>query len=283
MVLRWLRAGMLGMVALTALLYVVVANRAGDQAEAVRRTHESIEDIVAAQEHADKAMNALGVAIRADAETLIGPGSDFTNRTTQVSTLLTSAAEGNANKDEGLRDFQFVQGQLTTCVQLANRVASAGQKCMSAPHALVPDKKTKDPRDKNKVDFTGGLIQSLNDLAVNERTALEQQGRTHWLNPHVLWPLLTVPVAVMLLLVCGTGYVVAHHFRQYPSPALGLALLLTASVAVTTCLRCRDGGADEWVMAIMLPLLVAAGALTYLGFKHRLAEYRFPPLMRRQT
>ncbi|WP_158751448.1 hypothetical protein [Streptomyces bicolor] len=276
-VLRWLRAGLLGMVALTALLYVVVANRAGDQADAVGRTDEAIEDIVAAQRYADRAKDALNAAIDANAENLIGPGSDFANRTTQVSTLLTSAAEGNADKDDGLRDFQFVQGQLSTCMQLANRVVSEGPKCMSAAHAVVTDKASKTGKDRKvRVQFTGGLIQSLHDLEVNEAKALAQQREARWLNPHLLWPLLTVPAAVMLLLVCASGYVVARHFRQYPSPALVLALALTASVAITTCLRCRDGGADGGVMAIMLPLLAVAGALTYLGFQPRLAEYRFP-------
>lgn len=265
---------MVGMVALTALLYVVVANRAGDQAEAVDRTKEAIADIVAARGYAEDALVALNDAIGADAGNLIGPGSDFANKTAQVSTLLTSAAEGNANNDEGLRDFQFVQGQLSTCAQLANRVVSEGPKCMSATHAVVADGTARDGRAK--VQFTGGLIQSLQDLRVNETRALARQSEARWLNPYLLWPLLTVPTAVMLLLVCATGSVVARHFRQYPSPALGLALLLTASVAITTCLWCRRGDADGGVMAVMLPLLAAAGAFTYLGFHARLAEYRFP-------
>ncbi|MCL8017578.1 hypothetical protein [Streptomyces sp. AS02] len=273
-VLRWLRAGILGMVVLTALLYVVVANRAGDQAEAVRRTDGAIRQIVKAQGYAGTAKNALDLAIRTDAEELTGPGADFTNATAQVSALLTSAAEGNADRNEGRRHFQFVQGQLTTCAQLAGRVVSEGPKCVWAEHAQVADRTEED--GTAEVPFTGGLIQSLHDLEAIETAARDRQREARWLNPLLLWPLLTVPVTVMLLLVCATGYVVARHFRQYPSPALGLALLLTASVALTTCLRCRDGDADEWVMAIMLPLLVAAGALTYVGFKHRLAEYRFP-------
>ncbi len=145
---------------------------------------------------------------------------------------------------------------------------------MRAAHAVVAEETERDGRAE--VPFTGGLIQSLRDLETIQRTAVAEQREARWLNPFLLWPLLTVPVAVMLAMVCAACHVVVRHFRQYPSPALGLALLLTASVAVTTCLLCGDGGADGGVMAIMLPLLVAAGALVYLAFRPRIAEYRFP-------
>ncbi|MFH0519680.1 hypothetical protein ACHBTE_21240 [Streptomyces sp. M41] len=273
-VLRWLRAGLLAIVALTALLYVVVANRTGDQADAARRTDIAVRQLEAARASAGEANKALADAIGTRAENLIGPGADFANRIAQVGTLLTSAAEGNADAEQGLRQFQFVEGQLNTCVQLANRMVSEGPSCMSAKHAVVAAEKEQD--GTAEVPFTGGLIQSLQDLETIQGAAVAQQRGAHWLNPALLWPLLIVPVAVMLLLVCATCRVVARHFRQYPSPALGLAWLLTASVAVTTCLLCRSGDADEWVMAIMLPLLVAAGALTYLAFRPRIAEYRFP-------
>ncbi|MFE9019884.1 hypothetical protein ACFYNL_15105 [Streptomyces sp. NPDC007808] len=272
-VLRRLRAGMLAMVALTALLYVVVADRSGDQADAAARTDIAIDQLRDAQEYADEANRALTAAIRTEAENLIGPGADFANLTAQVSTLLTSAAEGNADRSQG-RHFQFVQGQLSTCVQLANRMVSEGPSCMRAKRAVVAEETEED--GEAEAPFTGGLIQSLSDLETLQRTAVTEQREARWLNPFLLWPLLTFPVAVMLALVCAACHVIARHFRQYPSPALGVALLLTASVTVTTCLLCGHGGADGGVMAIMLPLLVAAGALAYLAFRPRIAEYRFP-------
>ncbi|SDN75235.1 hypothetical protein SAMN04487981_106400 [Streptomyces sp. cf386] len=269
-VLRWLRAGVLGMVAVTALLYLVVADRAGEQMAAADRTREAIRDLGEARESAVAAKDELEKADAATDEVdLIGTGTSFANATTRVSTLLTSATEGNAAGEQGLHHIQFVQGQLTTSVQLANGP--------QGPRTALPsleDGPEKDDRGRD-VRFTGGLIESLEDLREIEVLALDEQLRSRWLDPYLLWPVLIGPVVVMLLLAGTTGFVVARHFRQYPSPALGLALLATASVALIACGDPLLPGRG-WVMAIALPLLLAAGALAYLAYRPRIAEYRFP-------
>lgn len=280
-VLRWLRAGVLGMVALTALLYLVVADRAGEQVATAQRTAKAVDQIDAAYVEADNASDALEKAARTRAVGLIGAGAEFANATARVGTLLTSATEGNGAGEQGLHHIQFVQGQLITVRQAGEDVD--GVRGMTGVREALDDKPEHDGRAE--VRFTGGLIESLEDLKEIETTALDRQLRSRWLNPKLLWPLFIGPVAVMLLLVCATGHVVARHFRQYPHPALGLALLATASVAVTTCLLCRVGrselgdpllAGEGWVMAIALPLLLAAGALAYLAYRPRIAEYRFP-------
>lgn len=270
-VLRWLRAGVLGMVAVTALLYLVVADRAGEQMASADRTREAIRHLGEAREAAVDATTELRKA--ADATIgevdLIGTGTGFAIATTRVSTHLTSATEGNAAGEQGLHHIQFVQGQLTTSLQLANGPQGARAALPSLEGGPEKDAEGKDVR------FTGGLIESLEDLREIETLALDEQLRSRWLAPYLLWPLLIGPVVVMLLLAGTTGFVVARHFRQYPSPALGLALLATASVALIACGDPLLPGRG-WVMAIALPLLLAAGALAYLAYRPRIAEYRFP-------
>ncbi|MBA2813026.1 hypothetical protein E0500_038350 [Streptomyces sp. KM273126] len=261
-VLRWLRAGVLGMVAVTALLYLVVANQAGEQIAAAERTNTAIRHIRDAHDQARKADEALDAASRTGAIDLIGTGADFANATARVSSHLTSATEGNAAGQRGLSHIQFVQGQLATCVQMAN---TAG---VARARDALNDEPEKD--GKNTVPFTGGLRQSLEDLEELEVEARHDQLRSGWRNPRLLWPLFIGPVTVLLLLVCATGYLVAHHFRRYPSPALVAALAVTASIGITMCTT------DPPAMAIALPVLAAAGALAYLAYRPRLTEYRFP-------
>ncbi|MFE5818133.1 hypothetical protein [Streptomyces sp. NPDC056479] len=284
-VVRWLRAGVLSMVALTALLYLVVANRVGEQVAAAQRTREAVVAIDKARDEAESASDELDEASSTGALELTGPGAEFANATTRVGTLLTSATGGNAAGERGLHHIQFVQGQLTTCVQLANRVVSDGKRGVLAAREALNDKPEAEGV-RADVRFTGGLIESLEDLREIESIALAEQLRSRWLNPRLLWPLLLAPAVVMLLLIGATDYVVARHFRRYPHPALGLALLATASVAVTGCLLCRVTPGEltddpvlpgeGWVMAITLPLLLAAGVLAYLAYRPRVAEYRFP-------
>jgi hypothetical protein len=280
-VLRWLRAGVLAMVAMTALLYVMVSTQAGDQVTAGERTDEAIRDIARAQTQAGKADDALAYVSETDAAHLIGTGAGFTNATARVSSLLTSATEGNAAGQRGLNHIQFVQGQLTTCVQLANTAVRDGSSMDKAREELTRARQK--GSDDKAVAFTGGLRASLVDLEVLQKEAVDEQRASRWLNPALFWPLLIGPAVVMLALVVATCRIVARHYRQYPSPALALAWPATAAVGIATGFLCsldRSGRADppapDEAMAIMLPLLAAAGALAYLAYRPRLAEYRFP-------
>lgn len=266
--LRWLRASMLTVVAVTALLYLVVANRAGEQIAAAHRTTTAIRHIGAAYEQAGKADDALDAVSGIGAVALTGTGGDFANATTRVTSHLTSATEGNAAGEQGLSHIQFVQGQLSTCVQAANRAVLDGASGVARARDALDDAPEYD--GKEPVPFTGGLRQSLRDLEELEAEARRDQLRSGWRDPALLWPLFIAPVTVMLVLVCATGYIVARRYRRYPSPALVLALSATASVGVAMCTT------DPLAAGIALPVLAAAGALTYLAYRPRLAEYRFP-------
>ncbi|WP_406840655.1 hypothetical protein ACICHK_38835 [Streptomyces sp. AHU1] len=267
-VLRWLRASVLGTVALTALLYLVVANRGGEEIAAARRTTTAIQHIGAAYDEAGKANDALRAVSLSKAIDLTGTSNDFAAATARVTSHLTSAAEGNAAGRQGLSHIEFVQGQLTMCVQMANTAVLDGVPGVTRARDALDDAPEYDGRAP--VPFTGGLRQSLRDLQELEVQARHDRLRSGWRDPALLRPLFLGPVAVMLLLVCATGYIVVHHFRRLPGPALVVALLATASIGVTMCTT------DPLAPAVALPVLAAAGALAYLAYRPRLAEYRFP-------
>jgi hypothetical protein len=288
-VLRWLRNGVLAAIAATALLYLLVAIEARREITAARHTAQAISDIGKASTAANDAQQHLTKAFRENV-TLIGTGTAFTNDTAQVNTDVTLAAEGNAAGPEGSTQIQFVQGQLTTCIQLANTAvqdydslgAGAAQNALDA---LT----TKDEKDKVTGAYiadTGGLIAALRDLQRLEQGALDAQLGSRWLDPAWFWLLLLGPVTGMLLLVAATGYVLAQHFRRPVSRLLASATLVTTAVSVTVgILSMSDDhqlSADPWAghpatAAITLLLLTAAAVLAYLGYRPRLAEYRFRP------
>ncbi|MDQ0994703.1 hypothetical protein [Streptomyces sp. V3I7] len=291
-VLRALRAGTVVMVLVTALMYLLVSVEADRQVAAARCAHEAVEDVEQARAEAVRADQALAEAVASRQVPLIGTGSRFTNATARVSSWVTQAAEGNAAGREGLIEFQFVQGQLTTCVRLADtavrdydRTKEAG---MGIARAALTAKRARGvgfEGEEGPIRGTGGLTESLIDLEDLQQSALTRLRGSGWLDPVLVWSLLLVPVAVLLGLVLATGYVVARHFRRYPSPCLAAALLITTGVAVGTGLLVhsdtyhlpRDAAASSpATMACALILLSAAGALVHLGYRPRLAEYTFP-------
>ncbi|GGZ94662.1 hypothetical protein ACFOOM_27175 [Streptomyces echinoruber] len=298
-VLRRLRTGVLAMVVATALLYLLVSAQAGDRIAAARRTSEAVHDLRLAAREAGRADTALQQVSHPAEMELIGTGTEFANTTARVSVLITSAAENNAAGKQGLNQIQFAQGQLTTCVQLANAAlrgdARSGPAQLAVARATLTDPGEKDPTTHTYISGTGGLISSLQDLQKREGEALDDQLRSPWLTPGWVWTLLLGPVAVMAVLVVASGCVVVRHFRRHPDPRLLLALLATAAAGTTAGLLCRLDThrlgthlldmhrfaphplADHPVtMALVLPLLAAAGALAYLAYRPRLAEYRFP-------
>ncbi|MFK4150205.1 hypothetical protein [Streptomyces sp. NPDC004065] len=288
-VLRRLRACVLAMVLATALLYLLVSAQAGRQISAAGHTEAAVRDLHDARREAARANTALRDAAGTGQVPLIGTGTEFANSTARVNSLVTSATEGNADGRQGLIRIQFVQGQLTTCVQLADTAVrdydrsgpaglEAARQALTAPQEV--DRATGLP-----IPYTGGLLTSLADLEHQQRQALARQQNSNWLDPAHVWSLLLGPTAVMLLCVLATADIVARHFRRYVGPHLLLALPATAAVGVTTSVLCRYAAdrpgahtlfAAPATTACALALLTAAGVLAWLGYRPRLAEYRFP-------
>ncbi|MEV6008346.1 hypothetical protein AB0M29_16210 [Streptomyces sp. NPDC051976] len=295
-VLRWLRAGVLASVVVTALLYLVVSVRAGDQIAAARRTDRAIGDITTARADAQAADVALVRAFTSRQVPLIGTSKDFDNRTARVSTDVTSATEGNAAGVRGLQWLGYVQNQLANCRSRADiavldyaRAGDPSEQTASlivqAAHHALTDARQRDRETGLPIPGTGGLTASLDDLRTVEADALAGQRDSLWLAPACVWPLLVGPSAVMLLLVLATRRVVNGHFRRYLDPRLPLALLATTAVGVVTAvlvggdahrLAAHPLAGHPVTLALSLVALAGAGVLAYLAYRPRLAEYRFP-------
>ncbi|WP_416985388.1 hypothetical protein [Streptomyces sp. T028] len=287
--LRWLRAGVIAMVPATALMFLLVSTQAGDQLAAARRTEDAIAEIARARGTVAAADEALAKAAGTGQVTLISTGTEFANDTARVNSLVTSAAEGNAAGSRGRAQFQFVQGQLTTCVQLANTAvrdyARSGRAGLTSARQALTAPRAKEPDTGAPIPGTGGLTASLTDLEDMQRRALDLQRRSSWLDPARVWSLLVGPAAAMFLGVLLTGWVIARHFRRHTGPWLVIAPAATAGVGITTSVLCRydaqalgrDPLVGHWMTTTLaLGLLAAAGVLAYLGYRPRLAEYRFP-------
>ncbi|MDF3301967.1 hypothetical protein [Streptomyces tropicalis] len=288
-VLRRLRAGVLAMVLATALLYLLVSAQAGRQIAAAKRTEAAVHDLGDARAEAAQANTALENAADTGEVALIGTGKEFANATARVNSLVTSAAQGNAEGQQGLMQIQFVQGQLTTSVQLADTAVRdydrSGPAGLDAARLALTAARQSDRETGTAIPYTGGLMTSLADLQDQQRAALLRQQNSNWLDPAHVWALLVGPAFVMLLCVAASARVVARHFRRRVGPFLPGALLATAAVGATTAVLCRHAAehpmsrtpfAAPATTAVALLLLTASGVLTWQAYRPRLAEYRFP-------
>ncbi len=292
-VLRWLRNGVLVAVVATAVLYLLVATEARRGIAAAARTTDAVVDIGKASAAAVDAKSALSDAFQHEDVSLIGTGTAYANDMARVNTEVTLAAKGNAAGEDGDTHIRFVQGQLTTCLQLAEAAVNIydndnriGDKADIAAIKALADPDQQDRATGADIPDTGGLIAALHDLMTIEQGALAEQRRSPWLAPARFWLLLLGPVLCMLLLVSATGYVLARHFRRLVSPLLGGALLVTAGVAIAVgVLGTIDGhrlsgdprAGNPLTMSIALLMLATATVLAHLAYRPRLAEYRFQP------
>lgn len=282
----------------TLLLCLGVATEAHQRISAARDTEQAIAEIARAHAAAGAASTALMQAFDQGDPTLSGTGSAFAIDATQTNEYLTAAAEDNAAGAPGEEQLQFVQGQLATCTSLADTAVLAYSTAVlensslkgsalgtatvqSASSCLTdPDQKVA----RTTIADTGGLTAALADLEHLENAALSAQRSSLWLHPQIyLWLLLAPPGAILILLV-ATGRVLARHFRRLISPLLIVALLDTVAVAlVFGALSANDDrqlAPDPWTAAwettvSVSVLLAAALVLAYLGYRARLAEYRF--------
>lgn len=286
-VLRWLRNGMLLAVAATLLLYLGVVNDAHRRIDTARQTEQAIMDISNAYKASSAANTALSQAFEVGDPTLSNTGSTFASDTSQATAYIVAASGGNAAGPSGEQQLQFIQGQLGTCISLADtavleygslnrEAAQAASSCL-----IDPDQQ---PVNGAEVTDTGGLTAALADLELREDGALAGQRASFWLHPGAFLWLLLLPSFAMLALLIATGYVLARYFRRLVSPLLAGALLVTASVAVAVgAFSASDDAhlsADPWAPHLatelcVLVLLAAALVLTYFGYRSRLAEYRF--------
>jgi hypothetical protein len=293
-VLRWLRNGMMLAVAATLLLCLGVAVVAHHRINNARQTKQAITDIHNASVAAQNASTALDIAFAvADGDpTLTGTGFDFDTYKAQVEEYLTAAAAegGAAAGPSGEEQFQFVQGQLSACDDLAETAvgefgALGALAAQSASSCLTQqDQKV----GRSAVVGTGGLTAELDDLGALEANALNAQRGSFWLDPAAYLWLLLAPSFAMLILLAATAVLLARYFRRLVSPLLPAALLLSVVVAIVVdAFSASDDGnllSNPWagnpaatltVSLVLLAALLSALVLAYLGYYRRLDEYRF--------
>lgn len=274
--------------ALTALLYLLVSAQADRQITAARHTRQAVHDIQQARTTAVLANAALTGVAGTHQLALTGTGTDFANATARVTTLLTSAAQGNAAGAAGQAQIQFVQGQLTTCVQMAEAAATdpgAGAAILASAQKALTVPREKDPATGKPIPYTGGLTESLLDLSAVQTNALAAQRSSGWLDPVHTWVLLAGPAALILGCVAVSASVVVRRFRRPPSRRLALAWALAAAAGITGALLAHADAESlpgdprlghPLTTTLTLLALAAAGALAHFGYRPRLAEYRFP-------
>jgi hypothetical protein len=305
--LRWQRNGVLLAVAAIAFLDLIVATRAHAQITAARRTEHAVEELDNASMKACDAASRLRDSFQNGDVSLTGAGTAFENDTAAVGTDVTAAAQGNAAGADGAAHFQFVQGQLTSVSTLAETAVQdfgrlGKQAANEALLALVaPDQQELDtttttdagglvtvprpcPSGATTVTGGGALIATLADLSRLESDALAAQRGSVWLRPGFCWPLLVVPLLVLLSLAIATTRLVARHFRMMVSPLLPCASLAVGAVVGTVLwlsivddshLSANPQAGHPITLTIGMTVLATASVLAYAAYRPLLAEYRF--------
>jgi hypothetical protein len=274
--LRWLRNGVMLCLAATALFYLWVATQADSDIVAANRTRQSLGDIRNASSAMAGAQEALTDVVAHEDVTLVGTGSEFVNRITQVNKYLTLAAEGNAAGAEGTAQIQYVQNQLASYLQLSENA--------------VRDYSRGGPLGKAGMSYASGgqsdVQSAISSLYAAEQKALQAQRSAWALAPGTFWWALLGPVIGMLLLGTATVITVARHFRRHVSRWLWSSLLTVTAVTITVgffnASDARSLPSSQWAshpatMTIALLMLAAAAVQAYLAYYPRLAEYRFQP------
>ncbi|MFJ4771288.1 hypothetical protein ACIP88_19620 [Streptomyces uncialis] len=287
--LRWLRSGMLALVCATAVGWVVVAVDGGQEITSVRRADSALQDIGAARHAAQQADLALERAVATGQLELIGTGTEFANATARISTLVTAAAQGNAAGAAGRKQIQFVQGQLTTALELAATAVRdyprTGRAGVDSARGALTAPRLPDPDTRRPIPGTGGLLASLQDLEETQSDGLAQRRDASWLNPFRLWLLAAAPALMMLGLVLATAHVLIRRFHRPVGPRLLGVFALTAGVAFAAAalttwdesrLAAHPTAGHPVTMTVALLALSAAGVLNHMAYRPRLAEYRFP-------
>ena len=281
-VLRWLRHAVLLAMFSTMLLWLAIAFTAHHEITAAIRTQQAIQYIGDAETAATDASASLKSVFAGGEVTLTGTGDQFANDTAQVNTDITAAAVGNAAGEPGTVQIQFILGQLETCVHLADTDAQANFAAADdATQCLTdPDQKIGAP-----VPGTGGLYAALADLKQLEGQALAAQRGSLCLSPLMYWWLLLAPSAVMLVLGYASGGILARHFRRHIGRLLPSALLLTlASAILVGAFSASDSASlapdplasQPFVVIAVVAVFLVAMVLAHLGYRLRLAEYRYP-------
>jgi len=303
--LRWLRAGMLALILVAALLCLLVTYQAHREITiAAGHGAEAIAELNAAHLGLTAADTAVASSFRTGDVALVGPGAAYEDAITTASQQLVLAAENNVAGIQGANKIQFAEGLLVTYTDLVQQAStdfagSGGGRTLAMAELGYAS---------GLLHQKGGILYVLNDLRRAEQATVTADLRSRWLGPGDFWWLLLAPFLAMLLLAAGTSYVLWHGFRRALSVRLTAALVLTLGLVVLVAsLNVHDGGQAKayidsrlasrtqltlaeatdatgaglayspWTLAAGLVLAGGASILAYSSYWPRLYEYRYRP------
>lgn len=267
-VLRWLRNGMLVAVAAAAVLYLWVALQARQDIGAVRHSERAAQAVQQASKDVMMAQGVLNVSLEYEGVT----GPEYMKKTIAASQALASVSGAGA----GVPGVKRISGQMGVYLALSRSADDAVNGPPTQARLLAACAQQQEITLKTE----------LTRLRTEEKETAHAQRAAWSLDPAAFWSALLAPVLVLALLAAAAVRVLARHFRRYPSLWLGAALALTAATtAVAGFLNLNDSwhiSADPWAghpvtVTVALLLYLAAGALTHIAFRPRLAEYEFSP------
>lgn len=298
--LRWLRAGIVVMIAVTAVLGWVETAR--EHAEiTVASTHgvRAVADVAAARRELLAASAAVNKSFRAGTVPIAGLGATYNAGIASSAQDLVLAADDNVAGTAGSDQIQFVSGELSsyrTQVDKAGNDAAAGDPVLASAELTYAGSEL------------GVVSSDLQTLGTAELGAVNARLGSGWLAAAWLWLLLAVPLAAVLALAWWTCYVLLAGFRRVLSVRLVLAAAATAGFvatvgtanahdsghaarfveqAIATLPRSPAGlagpgpdvsiGSSAGVLVTGLVLAASAAVLAYASYYPRIAEYRKPP------
>jgi hypothetical protein len=300
--LRWLRAGVLAMIATCAALCLLVTYQGHRElATATGPGARAIIDV----NRARHALFLAGQDVRGNFAigdaSLASAGSPFTVELAAANHDLSQAAEANIAGPLGTARIQFAQSLLAN---YSDEIAQADADAVSSSKLGLADVLA--------TEGSSGILRqaelSLTNSAVGtprlaERNAVREAMRSRWLGTGDVWPVLLAPFLAILLLAGGTTGLLWRGFRRVLSVRLVIALGLTlglvvliAQLTVYDASRANSvlsGALDQtwrasvtpptstayspWSLALGLLLVIGAAVLAYSSYQPRIEEYRYRP------
>jgi hypothetical protein len=198
------------------------------------RTAPAVLDVAAARSALMQAHSAAVDSFVKGGATLVGPGEEYTADLAVAEQDLARAAGDNAGGSTGSGELQLIAGLLTT---YSGWMSQAGTHFRDGTSALYLTDLWYAARSLYGSQQT---LDHLNGLATQQRTELDQQLSSGWLNP---WTALAwaVPSAALFFLLWFTQHYLWRKFgRRFNIALLGATALLVLLVGAT---------ASEFLMA----------------------------------
>jgi hypothetical protein len=234
--LRWLRDGMLTVIAVAGLLCLLVTYQAHREITAATgRAATAITEVNAAYTQLVEANSELVTSFHSGDVAIAGTGATYDLDITAASQDLVIAAGDNAAGANGAQLIQFADGLLGTYTGMVEQASTDSASGMGTTLPIA-----------GLLSASGqmsSILAGLAGLRQAEQGALTADLGSQWLTPGDVWWLLLAPFFAMLLLAAGTSYALWRGFRRILSVRLTAALVLTLGlIGLVAVLNVHDAG-----------------------------------------